>query len=120
MSIDESEELNMNKKAVKSPEEAIKMYKIMQKRAKLKRIMRIMANNSPYVKNFKSRLTPQQNRAEVIRAIGSKAEILERQIIGFNEVGFLNNLESARMKALSPPNDWLRRTEADVLRSFPD
>ena len=61
-----------------------------------------------------------QRRQGVIRQIGSMAEKFENQMLAINETKFLNNMESARMQILSPPNRWLQDVENSVVRSMPD
>lgn len=56
----------------------------------------------------------------VIRSIGSRAEKIEQQLVGINEVPFLNNLERTRARVLSLNNKWLRNVEKSVTDSFPD
>jgi len=61
-----------------------------------------------------------QKREGIIRSFASKAELMEQQLCSINEVPFLNNLESARMRMCSPPNKWLQDVEKQTTDSFPD
>jgi hypothetical protein len=56
----------------------------------------------------------------VIRSIGSRAERIEQQLVGINEVPMLRNLEFARMDILTPNDAMLTNVEKSVTDSFPD
>lgn len=58
-------------------------------------------------------------RQGIIRNIGDKAHRIENAICSINEIGFLNNLESARAEVLTPPDKALTKLERDIVNSFP-
>jgi hypothetical protein len=113
----------------KSLKETIKAQEQKQRAAYFKkqaikqlrlRKLGILAPIASTASELQSQISESQKREGIIRELGSKAERIERQITGFNEVGFLNNLESARMKALTISNGWLQNQEKSITDSFPD
>ena len=60
-----------------------------------------------------------QKREGIIRAVGSRAEAIERQICSMSEVPLLHNMERARMEILTVKNKWLENVEKSVTDSFP-
>lgn len=100
--------------------EATKKLKGIQRQAKLKQAFGRLAPIAESLQQAQAQQIQGQRREGFIRQIGSKAERIENQMLSINEVPFLRNMESARARVLSPPNQWLRDVERQATMEMPD